>query len=303
MIFTKKTKDFYMDTTPIIPIEKSTEKNTTKSGTPSNQSEPQTLTDKVKQKLLTRIFSEYPSYLNLLSTHINTYGGRMWDQFPQTKIFEQLKYTSHIEIRESKNKGLGVFAIKEIPVNSIITLYPCDIYREQKLDSLVYFNRSGKICIETVIKLLDTHALSDNAGEYIFAGYSDEKSLLKLGHMINDYSTLKLTGNLFKDLMRYIVESKINANVLFGYTEPYKIPVIISRKIIKPGDELLVQYGPEYWAKLLYPKIFPDDNTFAEKLIQFILSLGKVINLDNLLKKFILPRPIVNIRLQNISQK
>ena len=250
------------------------------------------------KKSFTKNFSEYPIYLNLLSTHINKYGGKIWDQFPQTKIFDQLKYTSHIEIRESENKGLGVFAIKEIPANSIITLYPCDIYCEQKLNPWVNFNRSGEINRETVRKLLDTHALPDENCEYTFSGYRDEKSPLKLGHMINDYSTLKLTGNILKDFMRYLVESKINSNVLFGYTEPYKIPVIISRKIIKPDDELLIQYGPEYWAKLLYPKIFPDDNALAAKLIQSMQSRGHEINFDN----FYLPRPKVKISNQIISK-
>lgn len=127
-----------------------------------------------------------------------------------------------VKIKKSDIHGNGVFATNNIKKNNFITFYPCH-----------YVVING--CIMGTEPCQDFEKLS----KYILAGDHNDKikwvgdpykidDVSRIGHIVNH-------GN-----------SK-NSNAIYQRYQPDNIWIIKSIKNIKKGDEILIDYGEQYW--------------------------------------------------------
>jgi hypothetical protein len=101
----------------------------------------------------------------------------------------------------------------------------------------------------------------------------------KLGQLINDYSSMTHTDDLFGEINRYI-STAAKCNVFISNNDVYAL------KPINPGDELFLHYGVGYFIKSLDSMPFPEfDNTKYDYL--------KGVHTPELLDDFIKARNLV----------
>lgn len=181
-----------------------------------------------------------------------------------------LKY-NNVELRNSNIHGMGLFATCDIPKNKIVTLYPAHSvslinYKEKQRRDLT-LKGSNKF-----IENIDYYQNIYSLGEYntIFGYYEitgdpnqiDNK--LFIGHMLNDgignifedipYEELKEDLELCEQIFDEYENEKIN-NCDIKILTNNPIGCIVTNRSIKAGEELLTQYGLQYWYGIEYPHV------------------------------------------------
>ena len=156
------------------------------------------------------------------------------------------------EAQPSKIHGMGVFATRDIPAYSYLTMYPCDGVRWQpkewlnfpKLaDSMYGTGFSGKSTAETIAysQCLPTPAKTGNLAILGDPKLSGDAHFI--AHLINDGAMCKRA----ETAAVYLAASKVKANSIY---DP-ELRAQISIKDIKVGEEVLNSYGVNYWLDLV----------------------------------------------------
>jgi hypothetical protein len=157
-----------------------------------------------------------------------------------------------VEARPSPIHGTGVFAVRDIPAFSYLTIYPCDGVLWQSSDWTHDEGMRRKMI--TCGHRADTHQKSlsfrqllpepPGTGNLIIEG---NPALVNdphfLAHMINDGAQCKRP----EAVALYEAVSAHKMNSAF-------CPILgahFSLRDIKAGDEILTFYGPEYWLDLM----------------------------------------------------
>jgi SET domain-containing protein len=159
-----------------------------------------------------------------------------------------------VEVKESKGKGLGVFATKKIKSGEIICWYDgifVSINQIKALDA-----------IPTLITGKNGYSQFLSENECI-AGFSKVFRNGGVGQLINDYST---TTDPNEELINMRTK-KYNCDMERKYDDKgnFKYLYFIALKNIKKGEEILHHYGVYYWENIGDPEAF----TKMMKLIPF----------------------------------
>lgn len=165
-----------------------------------------------------------------------------------------IQIKQYIEVRKSQIHNNGVFAIKNIKKNKIITFYPahaiCDTRR--KYDKITYASNKFKINYKYQYPISDDYFIYGNPNDY--SNYS------LLGHMINDSSyidSIDISSTEIKNsVARYILSS--NNNCRIKYDPDTDIVYILTIKPIKKDEEILMSYLPILWLKPNQINIYKD---------------------------------------------
>lgn len=176
---------------------------------------------------------------------------------------------SKIEIKPSPIHGNGLFVTADIPVNSIVTLYPYHAYwfRDQ-----LYCSKQHEDFSPDIEKYQALYGFQDQSkifGEYVLIGNPQNLSSTNfLGHMLNDGCGNPFAGisnheildtHLFKNLMiQYDLVSQTENNCRFGTHASYPVAYIITTRDIKAGEELKISYSANYWFDVEYPNFSTD---------------------------------------------
>jgi len=190
----------------------------------------------------------------------------------------RLFWSRYVEVKRSEYvHGRGLFVVSPdtdgqcLPVDAAITCYPVHLL----------FDANGKLITPKRGKNNNTNPRRDMTHEQIqelinshgtligsqqtAVGLPDqcqEKRLL--GHMVNDaclvdvfasFSAEELRDDLalLKRLVVTLLKNVIKyTNCAFLYDERRLVRVLVTRREIKPGEELLVNYGLDYWLEKHY---------------------------------------------------
>ena len=130
------------------------------------------------------------------------------------------------DIRPSRGKGLGVYALRDIPAGTLLGRYTGKLYTLREADEAL--------------------AAGETSGDYFYLLHK-ERSLLE--PMILDAE-----GDQ-QSWCRFVNHSKRRANCdlleveepIGPFTLPLDIVVMVSTRAIASGSELLFDYGSDYW--------------------------------------------------------
>lgn len=176
-----------------------------------------------------------------------------------------------ITIKKSNIHGYGVFAVDDIPENTIITFYPIDGYCEN--DN--YYISKEMDEIDDAPNYEDHSFVVDDEITILGDPKKHDNNLL-LGHMINDS-----VGNIFEKYDKndeyhsikngvYEYVTKSNNNCIIKVNKKYGIVYVLTTEYVYQGEELLTSYTPYYWFSRV-------SNNF--KLFYEVCSEGKTIEL------------------------
>lgn len=152
-----------------------------------------------------------------------------------------------VGIRESSH-GKGVFAMKDLEANEVVTMYPEHAKYKRGED-----HYTSSFDIQLSKDTFWEYSLNMEDGSVI---YGDPKILVSgfLGHMINDSTTeserlKKCTiDEMVKESIKYKLKSIENDNCLLANKNG--VGYVVTTKKIKKGDELFVSYGAVYWSEI-----------------------------------------------------
>lgn len=184
----------------------------------------------------------------------------------------------HIHVGPSLIHGSGLFADEYIAKDTIITYYPITII---KIGDIITAENNDPTLIHSIMDLdgsIDnTYAynLDNNIIIYGLKDRTDNKT--SLGHMINDSGNNIFSGKDVTDIIKfknalaeYYISSKKHTNC--KYVVDDYIVKIIATKPIEINQEILAEYGPEYWYKKtyertdfksIYNRLMKHDNNFC----------------------------------------
>lgn len=147
---------------------------------------------------------------------------KLFPEFPKTANERHVE-KSLIEMKESgvPGAGTGVFAKKDIPVNTDL-----GFYRGEHLTDTEFEKKFSDAGLGTYVLTLDDP--SDSKKKFYVDG-------LKRGNWTSRINSPKGTLN--------------KANIVF-YTDGR----VVSKRNIKAGEELFVGYGPKYWNSRYWKK-------------------------------------------------
>lgn len=224
-----------------------------------------------------------------------------------------LKYARSIEARASPLHGIGVFATEAIPAGVLVTHYPAHAFSQrvtrdgEEGQAIMTFGTPSKKFKCRLERLCYSHAYSVDGAQgdrYLLIGDpARHDNPLLLGHMINDggddpfaaklpYETL--TGNdgawLKLSLLQYYVKAVARCNCKFVVNPTADIVSVCSLRQLKPGEELLVSYGPYHWYDRRYdwydkkecgvmplssltPELLARNPEFAKSLLDLMVQL------------------------------
>ena len=169
------------------------------------------------------------------------------------------------EIRKSAKHGLGVFALKNIPAFTLITLYPADGIRTWKGQASYDGapDAAPSILLEKfegmTPAVMKTYSACvpqiDSCFVEIIGDPTNVKDSRYLGHMCNDYC--KMTTP--EQAILYEMMSDHARNASLGLVpeeaqdneELFEALGVWSVTDIKAGDEIFVMYGPRYWTSTM----------------------------------------------------
>lgn len=159
-----------------------------------------------------------------------------------TKMTEYLP-KSPCEVRPSKIHGFGVFASRDIPAFSYLTLYPCDgIDWWPVMNQPRFHDGFAELTDDMVYR--QQLELPEDLGKLSIVGHPELRGDAHfVGHLINDGATCKRV----EAAEVYTTASVASSNSLF-------CPIFqmhFSYKNIKAGEEILSTYGSQYWLDLL----------------------------------------------------
>jgi SET domain-containing protein len=142
------------------------------------------------------------------------------------KFLDSRKPKITIKIKKSDIHGNGVFATKNIKKNSFITFYPCHFVQiDNHILGTEHVKDSEKLCRYTLASGYDDRIK--------WIGDPDKfDDISRIGHIINHGKSE-------------------NSNAIYQRHRPDNIWFIKSTKDIKKGEEILVNYGNQYWKSIL----------------------------------------------------
>ena len=145
-----------------------------------------------------------------------------------------------VEVKESKGKGLGVFATKKIKQGEIICWY------DGIFVSIKQMEAQNVIPTLIVGKNGYTQFLSSN--NECIAGFTKVFRNGGVGQLINDYST---TTDPNEELIN-IITKKYNCDMEIKYDDKgnFKYLYFIAERNIREGEEILHHYGVHYWESI-----------------------------------------------------
>ena len=135
-----------------------------------------------------------------------------------------------VEVKESKNKGNGLFVKKDFRKDELITLYPIDVISDvDDLNAEHFVNYKYYKNKRTVI-----------------SADPEKRENLYLGHFCNDGCIYDTNNTNVKcdDLYDKISKLKANAEI---YLINNVFLAVMSTKEIKDGDEVFIHYGIPRW--------------------------------------------------------
>lgn len=156
------------------------------------------------------------------------------------------------EARPSKIHGMGVFATRDIPAYSYLTMYPCDGVRwqpkewlkiPQLADSMYGTGFSGGTTVETIAYSQCLPSPAETGNLAIVGNPQLSGDAHFLAHLINDGVMCKRP----EAASVYLVTSLTMANSVYDPA----LMAQISIKDIKAGEEVLNSYGVAYWLDLI----------------------------------------------------
>lgn len=173
-------------------------------------------------------------------------------------------WSQFLEVRASPVHGLGVFATRALPKDAVLTIYPCHLIG---LDRAVLRVMDDAVPLE-----YDQERLQYWAEHYAFqldsrtkligvpSQYSDKRLL---GHMLNDSSLTNLFGTVgvealrdarqLKPLMVAHYENVLRfTNCTYRQCHGRLMICVVAQREIAAGEELLVNYGLDYWFAVNY---------------------------------------------------
>jgi len=141
-----------------------------------------------------------------------------------------------VTLKKTKLKGVGLYATKHIKKNEIIAYYKIKVFRTKGYESPTNFMYSFEVYkksgdeYKTLIGDLDLNSFSDPVDDITFwAPFANEPTKSQRSNAELDQNT---DGNY-----------KNKTKVKIGQ---YMIYHLVARKDIKPGDEIMWYYGPDY---------------------------------------------------------
>jgi len=178
---------------------------------------------------------------------------------------------NNIIIKPSPIHGKGVFATKDIPKNTIVTLYPPHAIKING-NMIPHADPQNLKDFESNFNeyLRDYLACSSLSDSQMFIGNPNIISNSFAGHIIND-----ACGNIFKNISfdetkkypifrnlvsDYYMKSIKNRNCRLVSDNNDLVICVETKKDIRAGDELLICYEPAYWFSYNYNNIDNIDN-------------------------------------------
>ena len=164
-----------------------------------------------------------------------------------------------VEVKESKGKGLGVFATKKIKKGEIICWYDGILVSIKQIEAL------NEIPSLIVGKNGYNQFLSKNE---CIAGFTKVFRNGGVGQLINDYST---TTDPNEEKIN-ILTNKYNCDMERKYDDKgnFKYLYFIAGRNISEGEEILHHYGVHYWK-----------NTGSQELFTNMIKINPKYNLKN----------------------
>jgi hypothetical protein len=172
----------------------------------------------------------------------------------------RLFWSQFLEVRDSPVHGRGVFATRALPPETVLTTYPCHLVTEGLECSTV-----GDFTVDPTLlaKLIDDYSVDMN-GTGLITGLPtkcDVKALL--GHMINDASLEDFFGNtpieklrdpevLCRIICRHYTNTLGNMNCTIAIDRSNLVALVVSKREIATNEELLVNYGIQWWMEHAY---------------------------------------------------
>lgn len=180
--------------------------------------------------------------------------------------------TGMVEVHQSPIHGRGVFAVKDIPAGTIISLVPLDGFFGAA--SPAYGGTiTPKEAVDFRFDMLPDALVDESCmNTIVWGSYSNPHNVSRprfLAHMVNDAATPPDCEKVLREVCPEITDEAVaalsfagrtkvtsclaeywqrslkrnNAVILFNHN-----PVLlVSRRDIKAGNEILISYGPAYW--------------------------------------------------------
>ena len=173
-------------------------------------------------------------------------------------------WSQFLEVRASPVHGQGVFATRHLPKGAVLTCYPChliaidravmrvlpdDVPLDTCADNLLYWGAHYAFDLDQRIKVIGVPS------QY------NERRLL--GHMINDSSLVNIFSDvpiqtladpqqLLPRMLTYYDNVLTHTNCTFRKCRKNMLICIVAQRENQPGEELLINYGMDYWLAINY---------------------------------------------------
>jgi hypothetical protein len=163
-----------------------------------------------------------------------------------------------VRVGPSKVHGKGVFATKDIGTFDVITMYPGDFV------NVMYEMKGGPTAKRECLVLTGSHLTEEMSGTrpqldtafvcrcdstYSMVGHpglTDDPAYL--GHMINDGAMSHSPAD--REVYEKVSYLKANCEMVnIPEGQPF-FKAIVAMKTIHAGEEILMHYGYDYWAKI-----------------------------------------------------
>ena len=204
-------------------------------------------------------------------------------------------WSSFLECRPSPIAGNGVFAARAIPKEVVVTLYPADMIVRREREVLLFGSDDDtpekQWGEDRLLPICDTYGYHLRDALKIIGLPSKIGDQRLLGHMMNDacgedffhgVPLEELRDPLvMRDLLtKYFSHSRRNLNCRFKSDEKSLILSIISLRELRPGEELFVTYGLEYWFSKNYGIKPFDTHLWILDLMKIVLDENPLLRND-----------------------
>lgn len=158
-----------------------------------------------------------------------------------------------VELRPSNRHGLGCFAIRNIRKDEVITMYPCDVVINQKMNhrNIVFSDRLSDHIRDTLPNPQEFDyrkyfpygiGLEESLFLIGYPGFKDDTNYL--GHFINDGA--KANSDKRSHTI-YETVTALKRNCKFQSVLGRAHMAVVATRDIEKDEELLTTYGLKYW--------------------------------------------------------